>query len=352
MARQPKPWYRGSRGAYYVEIDGKQVKLAAGPKNAETHARATLAFHQLMAEILSNPPADGGNPTVASIADEHLEYAKRRDAEKTLVERTRLLQDFCDVYGPMYAKDLKGLHLTKWVDSHDGWESEWTKSYAIRIVKRAFNWATKMGLIPESPFRCVELPECGRTRRPMTEEEYATLLAAAGPESRFAEVLRFLCLTGCRPGELTSIQWSEVDLESEYPRVVQEKHKTSRRRRKTKLPRTIFLVPEVVELLITMQARGDHPQYVFVSQRNQPWAHSSLQQRLRRLRRKIGLPEDVVLYYLRHKFGTDSVRRGNDLKTTGDLMGHASARTTEQYVYFAQHPDCLANAMIRATKSG
>jgi integrase len=219
-------------------------------------------------------------------------------------------------------------------------------------VKRAFNWAKKVGLIPDSPFRDVELPECEKSRRPMTEEEYQTLLAAAGPKSRFGETLRFICLTGCRPCELSALQWSEVDLESAYPRLVQRKHKTSRRQRKTKLPRTIFLVREVVELLITVKAREDHPEFVFVSRRRQPWARSSLQQRLRRLRREVGLPEDVVLYCLRHKFGTDSIVRGNDIKTTGDLMGHTNTRTTEHYVDLAAHPEHLANAMIRATRSG
>jgi hypothetical protein len=40
MPRRPKPWFRGQRNAYYVEIGGKQVKLVDGPENAENEARA------------------------------------------------------------------------------------------------------------------------------------------------------------------------------------------------------------------------------------------------------------------------------------------------------------------------
>jgi len=63
MPRPSKPWFRKSRNAYYVEIGGKQRKLADGPENKENDARAIVVFHRLMAEVLSNPPVDGGDPT-------------------------------------------------------------------------------------------------------------------------------------------------------------------------------------------------------------------------------------------------------------------------------------------------
>ena len=61
MARPRKLWYRKARQAVYVEIDGKQHLLAKGPDNDETWERARLAYHRLMAEILANPPVDGGD---------------------------------------------------------------------------------------------------------------------------------------------------------------------------------------------------------------------------------------------------------------------------------------------------
>ena len=116
MPRPRKPWFRKARNAWYVEIDRTQHKLADGPENDETKARANLKFHQLMAEILANPPADGGDPTVASIVDEFLEHSVKRDAPSTFYERKLYLQDFCTHHGPRLVRDCKPGHLSKWVD--------------------------------------------------------------------------------------------------------------------------------------------------------------------------------------------------------------------------------------------
>jgi hypothetical protein len=138
MSRPRKLWYRTARQTVNVEIDGKQHPLAKGPDNDETWERARLAYHQLMAEMLANPPVDGGHPTVAFIVDEFLEFSVKRDAPSTYYERKLYLQDFCTHHGPRLVRDCKPLHLSKWVDKHPTWISDWTKHYAMRCVVRPF----------------------------------------------------------------------------------------------------------------------------------------------------------------------------------------------------------------------
>jgi hypothetical protein len=55
-------------------------------------------------------------------------------------------------------------------------------------------------------------------------------------------------------------------------------------------------VPEFVTLLKEIAEDRRHPEYVFVTVRGTPWAKNSLSQAFRRLRERISLPEDVVLY--------------------------------------------------------
>jgi len=350
MPRPRTLWYRAARRAVYVEIDGKQHRLAKGPDNDETWERAQLAYHQLMAEILANPPVDGGDPTVASVIDEFLEYSVKRDAPSTYYERKLYLQDFCTHHGPRLVRGCTPFQLTKWVDKHPTCNSDWTKHYAMRCVMRPFNWAVKMKLIEENPFAGVDWPECVGQRRPMTTEQYEALLKGAGKRSRLGEILRFLWNTGCRPSELRQLRWQDVYLEVRNPAIVLQKHKTSRTQRTPK-PRVIPLMPEVVGLLVQIRARQEHDEFVFVTQRRTPWARSSIQQALRRLRREIGLPEDVVLYGCRIRLGTNSVRNGNGLRTTADLLGQNNLRVTERYVHPTDQIDQLAAAMERATRS-
>ena len=227
MSRPPKPWYWKARQAWYTDLGGVRRKLVDGPKNAETTRLAQLAFHRLMAQCLANPPIDGGNPTVACVVDDYLEQNKKDLAPSTFRENQMYLQKFCNEHGPRLVRDCIPYHLTTWVNAHPTWESNWTKSYAIRVVKRPFNWAVEMGLIEENPFASVKLPKCRNRRRPITLEEFEALLKAAGPTSRLGEILLFLWFTGCRPSELRHLQWGDIHLHRATPVIVIEEHKTN-----------------------------------------------------------------------------------------------------------------------------
>ena len=286
MPRRPvKPWFRNGRNAWYVELNGRQIRLADGPENSDTQAIAEARFHVLMAEVASNPPVDGGNPTVASICDEYLERNRKVLAQSTYYENALYLQKFCDKHGPRLVRDCIPYHLVTWVQEHESWESSWTQSYAIRVVKRAFNWAAEMGLVPKNPFASVKLPKCESKRRPIKPEEFDKLLEAAGEESRIGEILRFLGLTGCRPGELRHLRWHNVHLELEYPAIIIDEHKTSSTQGSPE-PRIIPILPELADLLGAIATRQENDEFVFVTTRRTPWARNSIQQSIRRIRRE------------------------------------------------------------------
>ncbi len=345
--RPRKPWFREGRG-WFVTINGRQTFLAAGPESEETRKAAEIKFHELMLECLSNPPVDGGDPTVASVIEAFLEYASKRDAESTFYERKLYLQKFADVHGGRLVRDCKAFHLTSWVDAHPSWESEWTKSYAIRNVKRPFNWAVRQGLIPHNPFAAVE-HRAGNRRRPIAKAEFKKLLSAAPPKSGLVEVLRFAIWSGARPCEMRALRWTDVDLKGRVIRLF--KHKTSRTQRDSNKPRNIVLIPQAVSLLSKLRRRHPGSEFVFLSSRRKPWRRCSLQQAVRRLRRSVNLPDDAVLYGIRHFWGTNSVLSGNDVKTTAELMGHSSTRMTEHYLHLAGETKHLSAAAKRAAKS-
>ena len=85
--------------------------------------------------------------------------------------------------------------------------------------------------------------------------------------------------------------------------------------------------------------------HVFLTFRGTPWNRSSLGLRMRRLRERAGLPDDVKLYGIRHQFGTQSIVNGVDVKTLSELMGHTSTRMTEHYLHLAGRHEHLASAM-------
>src|SRR5207245_2217044 len=85
-------------------------------------------------------------------------------------------------------------------------------------------------------------------RRPVTDEEYQTLLRGADPQLR--RLIVFLALSGCRPAEASAIKWADVHFESKC--VILQDHKTAK---KTGRPRVIPLVPATIKLLHWIRRR-------------------------------------------------------------------------------------------------
>ena len=70
---------------------------------------------------------------------------------------------------------------------------------------------------------------------------------------------------------------------------------------------------------------------------------------MQRARAKAGIPDDCKLYGLRHRFGTEAILNGVDIKTLAELMGHSTTKMSENYVHLAGQASHLAAAMRRAT---
>ena len=164
MREAKEPWYRKSNDSWYVEIAGRQVRLAKGKAN---RAEAVKQFHLLMA---GTAPAKQTVLTAAEVCDLYLQHSQREHEPDTFVWHKRYLQKFCDRLGHVKTSDLIPFHLTSWLDFQK-WKK--TRRHATAIVKRAFAWAAKQKLIPTDPFTDVKLPKSGRRERILTADSAA-----------------------------------------------------------------------------------------------------------------------------------------------------------------------------------
>lgn len=355
MPQKPRPWYRQQTGWWMAQVNRQQQKLVKGPKDAATRKLAKQKLDEILQLQRANPAVGSGRQTVASIIERYLRHAKNTYAERSLYERQLILQSFAEKHGwrEVNDRDCLPYHITEWIDEHPEWKSDWTKAQVVAVVQRPFNWAAKERIIPANPFRG-KTHRGGSPRRPMTDDEFTRLLAAARgketrkkptPGERFIELLRFLRATGCRPGEASKLRWEHVDCEGGV--IVIPIHKTTRTQREKK-PRVIILTPEVVQLLTEIRRRNEPGEYVFRTHRGTCWNRSNLSLRVQRAREKAGIPPDAKLYGLRHAFGTRAVMNGVDLKTLAELMGHTTTRMTEHYLHLAGQKAHLAAAMLRA----
>ena len=135
MRTPTKPWYRASKDAWYVEINGKQVRLAKGRENEKA---ARDAFYKLMANGSGKLP-EADTLRVATVCDLFLDHSQKHHVPDSYQWYRGYLQDFCNLYGTLLVQDLRPLHVSKWLDAHPGWKGG--RRGAVIAVKQAFNWA-------------------------------------------------------------------------------------------------------------------------------------------------------------------------------------------------------------------
>ena len=122
--RLPKPWFRTSKNAWFVEQNGVQVRLGLHPENALPPKKSNAgwnppeeiqdAFYKLMARDLDTMPK-AQDILTAQVCDLFLDHAERHNEPATYRWYKYFLQDFCERHGRITANDLKPIHVTRWL---------------------------------------------------------------------------------------------------------------------------------------------------------------------------------------------------------------------------------------------
>jgi integrase len=281
--------------------------------------------------ILSAPARRGQCQTIHQVIVMYLAQAKRDLTSRSYETVSCILLRFDLSCGHLSLAECRPFDLQCWLNEHPEYASEWYRRCVISTIKRAFYWGLEMELVQRNPFAKLRSRGRANRRRPMTDQEFQTLMR--GSDVAFRRFLIFLKFTGCRPGEAASMRWADVDFDQRA--VVLKEHKTAR---KTGRPRIIPLVPTVIKLLLWMRARrkaliGLRDQdHVFSNGRGNPLSRGWLSLKVQRLRRRLGLPKGVSLYGLRHRYGLMGIRNGVNLKLLSLCMGHVRTQQTEHYI--------------------
>lgn len=335
MREAKEPWYRKGNDSWYVEVGGRQVRLAKGKAN---RAEAVKQFHLLMTGVA---PAKPSALTAAQVCDLYLQFSKGEHEPDTFAWHERYLQKFCDRCGHLKAADLIPFHLTSWLDAQ-----KWKKArrHATAIVKRAFAWAMKQKLIPADPFAEVAVPKGGRRERVLTPDERRQILAAI-KDRQFRDLVFAMQETGCRPGEVARVEAAHVNLEVGV--WVLPEHKTAR---KTGKPRVVYLTPPVLELTKRLMAESPEGPLFRGPRGKKPYTRNGIRCRFRRLREKLPHLKGVVAYSYRHTYCTDALVNGVGVAQVAELMGHTSTdMVTSVYSKLSTQVAHLREAARKAT---
>jgi integrase len=334
MPKQCKPWFRESKQTWYATVEGRMKSL--GVKGEANEADAHKAWHRLLAGVAekAKPKAE---PTVNEVVMGFVEDAEGRVKRNTFDGYNFFLLPFSQKYGTMKASAMSAF-IAEAYSRKPTWGDN-TRGNFLRSLTTAFRWAERSRLIDRTPLVGLKCPpKASRGAEAVIKpEEHQRLMKAAG--KRFKPFLRLLHLTGARPGEVAAITAENFDAEGAMVRLGQ--HKMAYKGK----PRTIYLCPEAVALLLT--ARATYGKGVLLRSRfGLPWSKSSIVSAMARLRKATGLK--AIAYGYRHTFATDALANGVPDAQVAALLGHSgTAMLHKHYSHLTGQSRVLREALSK-----
>lgn len=362
--------YYASKGGYFTHFEGQNVRLATGPDDAPkgpTYLQALDEFRRMM-QVSSADTADQSN-TVRVAVDLYGQHLERNGQGRSLEILLQTCTSAVGEFGDKTFAELKPLHITNWLAlmakprATKKFKSvKWGPTYqniALRTLVAAFNWALGQGLISG---HCLQNPKAvvvrGR-KRSRGQEAYITsavwqsLIGRVGKTNEgFADLLRFLHGTGCRPSEAYHVEaryYRRADRCVIYPGHPGPNDFAWKNARRSGKDRLIFLpddLAEVVERRIALHPEGP----VFRSRHDRRWCQEAVSVNLRWYAKKLAVTPPPTAYGFRHTYATDWLLNGGSIKVLADLIGTSVTMIERHYGHLMVDKDRVRSIMTSVMK--
>lgn len=215
----------------------------------------------------------------------------------------------------------------------------------LALVSKMFSWAMDSGLRADNPARGVKRFHEERRENWLSREQLQALATALDeyPDQNAADALRLLIVTGSRPQEVLTAEWSMFDL----ARTLWTKPSHHTKQKKTERVPLSDAAMGILRRMAESRKAGDV--HLFPGKQDGR-ARTTLKNAWKQVCRAAGLATmrqvmgkrgnmlmrwrpTVRLYDLRHSFASHLVSRGASLYLVGRLLGHTQPSTSARYAH-------------------
>ena len=312
VVKYREPWSgRPRQRAFAAEAEARAFEDA----QASLYERERAIIKAVRRRRTQGRPA---SLTIAEVLDRYLDSLGNPSTRAASAYHLRL---FADIYGQRKAHCLTledvGAFLT--LQQQRG-VSKSTACRRMGIVRAAYHWAARWGLLPTNPLAGLQLASpAPQTPDPPTAREARRLYATAAPHVQ--RVIALGMATGARigPSELFRLRWTDIDTRGAVLRMPNAA-KGARAE-----AREVPLRQDVLRLLRRWEAEdaGNGCPWV-IHYRGRPVR--SISRAWRNTLRRAGIERRIRPYDLRHAFVSRALDHDADLKCVAEVMGHANEK--------------------------
>jgi site-specific recombinase XerD len=207
----------------------------------------------------------------------------------------------------------------------------------VSTIRSFYKFLVREGILESSPLTGLVAPKRERRLPTILSEDELTAIIEAADEStprglRNRAILEVMYASGVRLSEVVGVDLRHLDLEE---RTVLVRGKGNKER--------IVMIGGRAEQAIRRYLSKGRPRLatgaesaLFVNRDGKRLSGRSIEKIVRQHALKAGLDQRVWAHLLRHSFATHLLDGGADLRVVQDLLGHASAQTTQIYTHVTE----------------
>ncbi len=316
-----KPWCRTSRRAWFVTLDGRQLKLG------KTKQEALARYHEMMAAPKKRTV---NSDSLLGIIDAFLEWVEQNRSPDTYEWYRYRLQRFAVRCPDLRVMELHPYHVETWASEYQF--SVTSRRNYLRSVKRCLKWAKKQGYIDRNPIEELEVPSAEHREVAISQAEFDGLLSCVRNQA-LADLILVTWETGCRPQESLRVEARHVDLR--HHRWVFQKSES-----KTKqITRVVYLTDTA--LAITQRLMLAYPDgRLFRNSSGRPWTTDAVNCGFDAIQRRMGIAEmqrrreaisaEVISQLVPTLSSTKSIQGQVVSKSAAELSCEAKRKLTSQ----------------------
>ncbi len=217
---------------------------------------------------------------------------------------------------------------------HGGGLSGRSLARRLSAVRSLFKYLIRHNHIEVNPVADVPAPKDHQSLPETLQiEDIQRLFALKGDDAlmlRDRALFELIYSCGLRLAEVVQLDIDSIDMQTGMVQVV---GKGSKARNLPVGKQALSAVREWKTRRAELQKGAATETALFISNRGSRLSARSVQQRLKTLAAKTGIPHNVYPHLLRHSFASHLLESSGDLRAVQELLGHADINTTQVYTH-------------------